>query len=213
MPFAALTLGSRDQELLEALTLRVRLLTVRQAARTWWRSDESNTRRRLRELEGAGLLAPIRLVARPELELHSPLFEWRPTEPSPEFGALSYRLQSRWKEPASSTPAVMATEGAANFFGGYFRSVPKRVEHTHDVHLASVYLWYKAHRPQLATQWVSEAWIKQSRPDAPGEKLPDAMIRTPYGSTIVDFGGSYTKQKLADFHAFCVRRSTPYELW
>ncbi len=46
-----------------------------------------------------------------------------------------------------------------------------------------------------------------------GEKLPDAVIRGPDGSVerVVEFGGSYGKQKLIAFHN--VMSTKPYELW
>jgi hypothetical protein len=43
--------------------------------------------------------------------------------------------------------------------------------------------------------------------------LPDAMIRTPQGSIIIEFGGAYSKSKIEHFHRFCAERNLPYELW
>ena len=52
-----LQLRQRDEVLLEALALRVRVLGQRQAADAFWSSHVANARRRLQQLVNAGMLS------------------------------------------------------------------------------------------------------------------------------------------------------------
>lgn len=210
-------LTRRDSDILQALTHRVRLLSLEQIARTWWRDtkhSEGNAAKRLKELEEEDLLRRHVLHAHPELPLPCPLFAWTPGQPRPDYGALSYRCMSRWTEPFRPTPAFLATRRAANHFGGILRKPPKEVEENHDLHLAGMFLRVRASRPALLPHWLSEAKVKRSRPDAPGEKLPDALIRVAGGDPIAfEFGGAYPRDKVQSFHEWCERKGHGYELW
>lgn len=208
-------LTTRDREILEVLTLRVRLLTAPQIARTWWSGENAGkgAARRLRDLETLGMLERFTVYAHPELPLSGPVYCWTPGDLAPNFGALSYRLTSRWKEAHRPAPAVIATKAAANYFGGHGAKRPKRVEENHDVHQAAVFLALRAQSPDLVRTWRAEAAIRRSRPDAPGEKLPDAIITVNGSEKIIDFGGSYSAAKLEGFHEWAEQRGTAYELW
>jgi hypothetical protein len=108
---------------------------------------------------------------------------------------------------------------AANRFGGYGGRPPRAVERTHDIHMARVYLLYRLREPELIRQWVFEEEVKMERKlESRGErqqdeKLPDVIIRSPAGTRVIEFGGAYSKAKLASFHAYCKERSLPYEIW
>ena len=69
-----LTLTERDLDLLDALTLRVRLLTLRQVTELWWPTGENQrcARRRLECLEVAQLIEIHRVNAHPLLPVTSP---------------------------------------------------------------------------------------------------------------------------------------------
>jgi len=212
----ALSLTTRDREILETLATKVKLLTVGQVARTWWpkvAEPEAGASRRLRALEGQGLIESIRIVAHPEIDLTGPLICWAPPDPEPDLGALSYRLNIRWAKPFVVTAAVIATRKTANHFGGDGARYPKEAEQNHDVHLSTVYLRIRETNPLWAQHWISEQRIKRSRPDAYGEKLPDAKVQFGDVDRIVEFGGAYSKDKLQSFHAWCVKKSIPYEIW
>lgn len=208
-------LTTRDREILEVLTLRVKLLTVSQIARTWWSGPnaEKTAARRVRDLEAVGMLKRFTVYAHPELPLTAPVFSWRPGDDAPSFGALSYRLTSRWTEAHRPTSAVIATQAAANSFGGHAPKPPKRVEENHDVHQAAVFLAVRAPWPELVKSWRAEPAIRRSRPDGPGEKLPDALLTANGAEKIIDFGGAYSAEKLEGFHAWAEQKGTPYELW
>lgn len=206
---------SRDRELLVVLAHRVKLLTVQQIARTWW-ADAAQpvaaARKRLRQLNDLQHVRIVSLMSHPELDLRAPVASWCPGEEPPNFGAVAYRLQARWTLSPRSIDAVLVSPKAASRFGGDAPRRPKEVEQTHDVHVGSVYLWYRVNAPADAAAWHSESWIRRSRPDAPGEKLPDAIIRS-HLAKVVEFGGAYPKRRFEAFHNFCSDRGLPYDLW
>jgi hypothetical protein len=86
------------------------------------------------------------------------------------------------------------------------------MEQTHDVHVAVVFLRFRSQFPELVNRWVSEAAILGTREDR-SEKLPDALLELDTGPKIIEFGGSYPKEKVEGFHAYCEDQSLPYELW
>lgn len=210
------TLSDRDKQILVALTRKVRLLSVSQIARTWWTetSDpERNARRRLSELERGSLVKIIEISAHPELPLPCPEFVWKPGEPEPDFGPLSYRLQSRWIEPAAGISAVVATRASANLFGGKVTRLPREDEQNHDLHLGALYLRFLKLFPVQAEAWLSDELIRRTRPDRRGEKLPDALVELNGKQHVVEFGGAYSKDKLKRFHGFCRWKRYSYEIW
>jgi hypothetical protein len=216
MPDSQLVLNGRDREILEALTWRVRLMSVRQVGRTWWAGatdPDGGARARLKALERAGLVQTFTAMARPELELAGPLAVWEVGQAPPDLAALSYRLMSRWAEALRQTQCAVATARAGHLFGGRGGRLPKAQEETHDLHVAGMFLRYRQLRPDLMRHWASEEIVKRGRPKVRGEKLPDAMILAPDSARAVEFGGEYPKEKLAAFHAYCVAEQYPYEIW
>lgn len=209
-------LSSRDNEILDALTIRVRLFSVAQVARTWWSQTadpDANARERLKQLDRAGLITRFTLMSRPELPLEAPVLVWEPGDKTPDLGSVSYILQSRFSAALEKNPCVIATTRAAAKFGGHGGKLPKNAEQTHDVHVAAMFLRYRGLRPDLIRHWISEEIIKRTRPKVKGEKLPDAMIRAGDYERVIEFGGEYGKDKLIAFHDYCVKKNLPYELW
>lgn len=208
------TLTTRDEEILDALTLRIRFLSLAQIARTWWRAvrrGEATAKERLKRLERAGLIARFRVMAHPEIELFAPVIVWQPGDALPNFGAASYHLKSRWTKTVVSIPAVIATKGAGNRFGGCGGRFPRQSEHTHDLHMGALFLSYRQRFPALMPSWISEERLREEK--SYGEKLPDAILRAPDGERVIEFGGAYSKEKLIRFHEHCVEKMLPYELW
>jgi hypothetical protein len=217
----AAVLTRRDLEILDALTKRVRVLSIPQIARTWWAEAADPLRvanNRLRALQAEGLIHVERLPAHPELDLQAPAVTWSPGDAAPDFAALAHRLQSRWKHHPVLTACVSASKLAANRFGGYGGRPPRAVERTHDLHMGQVYLLYRARNPELLLHWVFEEQVKSERKRERrepifGEKLPDAFLRSAAGVRVVEFGGAYSKDKLTAFHRYCIDHSFPYEIW
>lgn len=214
----SIRLEAREQELLELLTRRVRVLSLEQVARTFYPEHDDaigRARRRIRALSRAGWISVVNKMAHPELDLEGPLFVWHPSDSWIEFGELSYRLRRRWRLPPRNTLFVAATKSANRRFGGYVGGrQSRRSEVTHDLHLAAVYLWYRTHAPAKAKRWVSEQ-EQYALGGGRGRRLPDAIIRagksTRGQDLIVEFGGAYSKRKLEEFHA--AMHHLPYQLW
>ena len=210
-------LTDRDLDILSVLTRRVRVLSVAQIARTWWPDSTDPTtsaRRRMKALETSGLLRVFQAVSHPEIPMLSPTVSWEPGQPIPNLAAASYRLKIRWTRPPLLMNFTIPTIQAARLLGLHGGRRPREVELTHDLHLAAVYLFYRATWPETAAHWVHEEELKapHSRPQK-GVKLPDAMILGTNSPRIVEFGGAYGKHKLYDFHQFCESNSLPYEVW
>jgi hypothetical protein len=213
-------LTNRDRAILWTLTRKVRILTLSQVARTWWRTETIRARaasRRLTLLVKEELLQEDEPLAHPELLLAEPIFRWDPLrgDDEPNFGAVSYRLRSRWKHRVLPTKVFLATKKAVKLFGGdIWDRASRRSEATHDIHLATVYLHHLGSAPEVAEAWVSEHTVL-AEGGGQGEKLPDALIRfqsdSQQESFILEFGGAYRKSKLEEFHAAFAHRR--YELW
>jgi hypothetical protein len=216
-------LTDRDREILIALTHKVRLLSLEQIARTWWGASPSGiatARKRLTLLTGkaavnsayTNVMRRLRLNAHPELKLSGPIFTWSPGDPAPPFGALAYRLQTRWKEAVRPTTVYIATEKAARYFGGFGGKLRRPLQATHDLHVAQIYLHFLTTDPARAAAWVSE---ERFAPERRHEKLPDAVLHDAHGNItlVIEFGGAYDAKHVERVHRDCVTRSLPYELW
>ena len=203
------------EELLRCLTHHVRVLTVDQVARTWWphtQRPKNNARKRLQELESQGLVRLANVLARPEIELAKPVFQWNPGDPDPDFGPIAYRLKTRWSGPLVPTEVVIATRDAKLRYGGYIGGrMPRDSETTHDINLAKVYLQLRRDQPRLLDYWVSEAQ-QYAEGGGKNQRLPDVIIRDGAAvQMIIEFAGAYSKQKLQAFHAEA--QQSTYQLW
>ncbi|BDC49791.1 hypothetical protein F183_A21070 [Bryobacterales bacterium F-183] len=78
------------------------------------------------------------------------------------------------------------------------------------MHLAAVYLRYRAEAPELAARWIHEEEFKERRRNRSG-KVPDAVLGM--DGKIVEFGGAYKKKKLQGFHEYCQALGREYEVW
>lgn len=211
---SAIALTQRDTEILEALTLRIRVLSVDQVSRTWWPDSTSpeTAVRRFRQLADAGYLSRISLMAHPETSLSEPVCVWHQEADVPDFGAVAWRLNSRWAEPLVTTACVIATRFAGRFFGGHGGRKPRRAETTHDLHLSAVYLQMQTNQPHRAATWISEDERKKDTEH--GGKLPDAIVTDSGRKTAIELGGkSYDRDKLEAFHVFCHEQNLGYEIW
>jgi hypothetical protein len=110
------------------------------------------------------------------------------------------------------TRCVIATAHAARRAGGYGGQRPRPAECTHDLHVSALYLELRRTVPELAATWIHEAEIFRTRPGGVG-KVPDALVRLPLGTKVIEFGGAYGAQKLAAFHRYCAQEGLPYEIW
>jgi hypothetical protein len=197
-------LGGEERELLSALTLRVRVFSLLQIGRTW-----PKTIAKLHVLEQHGLLSSFTAVAHPELPLAGPVATWRPGCETPEFSKVAYQLRSRWRRSGTPTKCFIASRTAGRMFGGHGGRFPRESEETHDIHLAAVYLRYRALWPALTPHWMHEEEIRRDRKLKRG-KIPDAVLNK---EKAIEFGGAYKKAKLVSFHKFCEGKNLQYEVW
>ncbi|MBI1349406.1 hypothetical protein GC163_24330 [bacterium] len=208
----------RDIEIIDALTLRVRMLTIEQVARTWWEEAKTSTAlaaRRLKQLEEAGKVHLFSLLAHPEIPLLHPVLAWQPRDPEPDFHGLAYCLKIRWTENVITQQAVVATAEAGRENGGWGGRMPRATEQTHDLHLAAVYLTKRRENPEAASFWESEELVRlklKLKGKLAGDRLPDAIISRPK-RTAIEFAGRYVPAKLQAFHDYCSGTGLRYELW
>jgi hypothetical protein len=207
---------AREREIVTTLAVKIQMLAFETILREWWPSSESaktNARRRLSGLVEARLLTRERVLARPLLRRTEPAFRWKPGEAAPDFGKLSYQLQSRWTEPPREITVYLATRRAASIFGGRADGRVKNPSQvTHDIHLGALYLKLLREAPTLAAGWVGGQILAPTRVH---QKLPDAILHDAEGRPrlVLEFAGSYPKDRLQAFHEDCDRRGLPYELF
>ena len=209
-----ITLTTRDEELLKALALKVRLFSLRQIATQWWNGELANTRRRLRQLVQIELLLSAQVLARPILNLDGPVIDWKPGDAAPDCGQIAYAFQTRIRRiPVRTTGVFLATERSARLFGGRCRGeLAHPAQATHDLGVSAVWLHLAVHAPHRAMAWVGEDLLAHTRS---GQKCPDAFIidETNAVQNVIEFGGDYDRERIQSFHDDCVERVLPYQMW
>ncbi len=146
-------LTALDREIISALSQRIRVTNIFQLSRTWW-EDTANGRegaqRRMSRLIQAGYIEAFNLRVHPELPLGGPVWTWKPGEPTPAFGILSYRLRSRWTEPLRLTTVYAASEKGARLYAGCGGRLSHPLQVTHDLHVSAIYLHFLEYSPERA---------------------------------------------------------------
>jgi hypothetical protein len=153
-----------------------------------------------------------RVTAMPLPSVQRPVLRWSPGDALPNFGAISWQLVRRWKEPARRVTVWHATRYAAQQFGGRGRGRLKLPDQaTHDLGVSQVYLYYLTHDAKRAVSWIGEDLLPSRR----GEKHPDAIIQDEPSGTklVIEFGGQYPAERVAAFHEDCEAKGLCYELW
>lgn len=208
-----LRLGQRDFILLEALAIRVRLISQRQAANAFWEGHAANARRRLKQMVAAGFLSRSSVLSLPLPEMTQPVVRWQPGQNIPDSHAVAYRLQQRWKfKTLIPTIVYSATGRTIAQFGGRNRPAVKVTQATHDLGLTATWLRYLEQDQKKSSFWVGEDILAPSRIN---QKLPDAALVDHKGrpALLVEFGGSYAAPRVTDFHDDAAFRNMPYHLW
>jgi len=214
---ARLMLTSRDMEIFDALSLRVRMLSLLQIARTWWSSSETPqpvARERLDRLVREGWLCRTRALVQQLSPFAAPQVVWSSGQWVPEFGPISWQLRRRWSAPASIITVYLATSRTARRFAGRRREhIARPFQMAHDLGTAEMFLAVRRQRPELVRRWIDEDRLAPFRR---GQKLPDAVIAAAPSAPIervLEFGAGYSKQRLAAFHRDNEARGLPYEIW
>lgn len=210
----AFQIMGRDQEIVHALALHLRLMSQRQIAGHWWAGELTNARRRLKRLLEKELLSRVVVQSRPIPLLETPLVTWRPGNPDPSFGRIAYCCRQRWRQrPVRPCTVWIATPKAARIFGGVQRDgLQHALQATHDLGVAAVWLRLREVAPDWAEAWRSEDLLAHTRR---GEKLPDAFIVNASEEVVwvIEFGGDYDAKRISEFHEDCRSRGLSYQLW
>jgi hypothetical protein len=214
---APLRLTPRDWEILDALSLRVRILGLSQIAWNWWsdtESPQSAARERLDRLVARGWLLRTRALAQQLSPFVVPQAMWSSGQWVPEFGSIAWRLRRRWAGPAAIVTVYLATSRTARHFGGRRRDhIARPFQMAHDLGTAEMFLAVRRQRPELVRLWIDEDRLAPFRRR---QKLPDAVIAASPSAPIelvLEFGAGYSKQRLAAFHRDNEARGLPYEIW
>lgn len=209
-----LKLRLREHEITTALTLKLRLLSQRQVAERWYDGDVPNARRCLKRLQAQDLVCRHMVPAQPIPEVVEPLVTWKPRQPAPHFPSVAQRCQARWRGRALRPCVVWtATDTAAALFGGpHRRSRPNPLQATHDLGVAAVWLHLRRTAPPWADAWRGEDLLAYTRFE---EKRPDAFVVNSDEQVVmvIEYGGRYDADRIADFHRDCAARDLPYQLW
>lgn len=204
--------------LLRALSFHVRLMNPRQVSLLLPSLSPREIRRELRSLLDSGFIIERAFLMHPEIYLPGPLFQGGKGLPPPDYGALSYELRKRWTLAPERSSAYLATRQTAKLFGGFSGGGNRdgvllaALQATHDLHCTQIFLRIQQEHPALATQWLSEAVLKQLHP---GEKTPDAAIVERSGKMLlaIEFGGSYRPRRLKALHETFISKAIPYQIW
>jgi hypothetical protein len=214
-PHVGFPLSWWEHELSRTLSHKIRAATLAQIARTWLPSTRPGldyVANKVRRLIQHGSIESFRVRTHPELALDAPVWTWKPDDPEPPYGRLSYQLRVRFTEPLRPTTVYVASEKSARRYAGAGGRLPHPLQATHDLHVAAIYLRLLKERPSEAAGWVPESALAGRRR---GQKLPDAEIHDADGRPVkvIEFGGAYPPERIQKVHEDCVRRQLPYELW
>jgi len=209
-------LTARDEQIIETLLTKVRVMHAGQAARAFWpgaSGDPREVRRRLSRLAAAGFVGVHAVLARHLPATESPVLRWAPREPPPDFDAASWRLQARWTMAPRPSRVYVAGKRAGAMHGLSAGRLRKPLQVDHDLALAEAYVAFLRRSPALAARWLVEDRLPKGRR---GQRQPDALVFAADGRTAelaIESGGAYPAERVASFHAFCQARNLPYELW
>ena len=198
-------IGQSEGVLLETLTWCLRCATREQLQRIMAVRFSSTLAvagviRRLTQNEEIESRSTV--VAFPEIT--KPLFTWSPRQSPPNFHALAWKLEKRWKAVRPRRAILCwATKKGAHRTGGVACFPERATQVEHDLGTAAVYTHLCQSQPPMAEGWVGEDILR--RDYAPRErwlsKIPDAAIyQNEQLQYILEFGGQYSVNRLRRFH-------------
>jgi hypothetical protein len=205
---------NRELDIVDALTRRVRLMTLSQIGQTWWSElgSQKAVRRELKRLREGGLVQRTIINAHPRLALKSPVAVWQPNHVEPDLQRVAERIRGRWRHGAEPTEVYWASSQAANLFGSAAGQLPNVLQRDHDLLLGEVYVFYRLRRPDLVHRWAGEDVFPKA-----GYRIkdPDAFLFDDSGKPmrVIESAGRYGVRQIESFHQHCVEQDLPYELW
>lgn len=200
-------------------TWSVRVLTTEQLQRMLDARHGSSVsvRSLVRRLQSQGLVS-LAHVAAAFYEVTDPIATRSRGGPAPDFGALAWQLELRWRNVKSRRVTICwATSRAARLYGGLATFERRSSQLEHDLGTASVLVRLHETRPELADQWVGEEILRRDfAPQSRSmKKIPDgAIVSDDEIVRVVEFGGQYSATRLRRFDAhFHKKHGIPYDLW
>ena len=203
---------------LRELTWGVRVLTTEQLQRVLdaHRNASRPIRSLLRRLS-AERLVKLHRTAAVFYEATEPIAVWKPGDATPNFDALAWQLEKRWRSVTSRRITICwATSRAARLCGGLATFGRRASQLEHDLGTASVAVRLHETRPEIAAEWVGEDILRRDfAPSCPSmKKIPDgAIVRNGTILRVSEFGGQYSAARLRRFHTHFKKHRVPYDLW
>jgi len=206
----------RDNDLLDTLVFKVRLLSFKQIVTFYWgdsKSSKISARKRLNELVSKKLLHREQSLTYPVFTLTEPLYTWRPGQPWPDYEILSEYLNHRWsqQEIPVITSVYFASKKAVNCLGGYFNSFD-RSRGSHNLNVSQIYLNLWKNNCLSECLWIGEANLTET--DEKNNRIPDAILKNKNESDVaVRFASKLSVERLESLHEYHVKNEMRYQLW
>lgn len=205
---------SHEKQIVRVLAERVRVLTMRQIAVTWWtdtRWGRGRASAAMRNLADAGWLHDQQVLSRPIQSFSTPLVAWRPGDHCPDLAAVARSLHRRAMVDAKPVKVVFATARATTLFSSGRAPSVKLTQTTHDLNVAELFLHY------LRSGLPGDRWTSEDRlpRDWPIKARPDALVRNEAGEILraLEYGGDYPVSRLAELHDGLSSIHLAYEIW
>lgn len=149
----------------------------------------------LRNMASNGEVILTRVMLHPPIDVSEPIFSWKPGSGVPGFRRIASAARRRFQKPRVSTVVVMPGE---KILPKSERRPLRASEYQHDSMLSSVFLNLIENDPSAFHRWTHED-------DSPGgfadmAHIPDAVLLSEGGPTIIECIGSYSKDKITSLH-------------
>lgn len=201
--------STAEREILRALALQVRFLSLDQVLCGWFESSsKQNALESMNALVDAGLVCKEVYEIHPPIPLDSPVLSWKPGEPKPsreEFENLASKLENRWTRRLASEEFFRVTPLGANLFASRAGDSIRDEECTHDFHLSELFIRRLKRWPETATHWLGEMAVMKLGFEIKRMKDPDAYLLGDDGKAnrVIEFAGKYSAEHLSDLHDHC----------
>lgn len=196
----------------------VRLMAELTIATVWFseaRNGLKLARRYLGRQEALGFASQTSVVAYPFSPVATgPLFSWPQCQDLPA-DELSYELSKRRRKPPHRFRAYIATEKAADMFGGHGGALKRPLQSNHDLLVGCIWAHLYLFDRESTRNWVGEdalRWHRRAkRPDAVIYEEEEGQMRP---RLIVESGGvGYSPDRIREHFQWAVERNIPWTLW
>lgn len=209
---ATAPLTRRQDLLLHALACQVRVISHFQVIR-WLAATGGEEKRVIAPLLRENLLEALRLHVRKIKPPSRPLAVWRPGEPCPDAGRISYLAKKRYRRaPVTAVTAYVPTARLLDLFGVPPRKPFRRGSADHDLGVTEMWLYAYKRWPKVTHRcWEGEDLYGTER--LKYEKVEDARLVHPHSKepwVVFEYAGAYRKDRVQAFHSDLEERGLPY---